>query len=483
MAKCIARVCPIIAGTALSRRQADWWGIFDTFTKNGERKMIRSLIPSVALLALLSFGMSLPGEARAAYADGGTAIAFVRTTATDGDQIWLVAPDGSGAHPIYTPGTSAQYPQADIGALSWKPDATELAFSSDHESTCSVWQYALYSIRPNGSGYRRITNGPACADFARYPKGSVNIEVDNASTTDVVVYFEGDPHIKFASPGYNVLSFNDVADLGNVSQSAVAMLSLEERTPATAGVDVTAGATAHVPGPLDIGTQGYTSLSAYWPSWSGSGDRLSFVFGAATPRAVAANPSPLARGNSLLAPGGGLAGIVTDLAWSPNPAKGNQFLYRSLDLDQLPYNHIYRFSEGSSGPGDMLVTPSSDGQDYLGLAWLPDASGFVYSQLDPGVWGATDHANIYRYDFAAAQSVQLTDFPANDYAGRLSVGPGGRIVFERTTTKDRSAQIDLWVMDADGGNMRLLAQDAHSPAWSPRPLPVYHSTYLPLLKR
>src|SRR5512142_182164 len=131
---------------------------------------------SALFLFLVSFGVSLPIDSRPAQAAaGGPAIAFVRTTANDGDQIWLVSPDGSNPHPIYSPGISNDHPQADIGPLTWKPDATEVAFSSDHESTCAVWQFDLYGIRPNGSGYRRITNGPDCAAFAGYSKGSVNI--------------------------------------------------------------------------------------------------------------------------------------------------------------------------------------------------------------------------------------------------------------------------------------------------------------------
>jgi hypothetical protein len=38
-------------------------------------------------------------------------------------------------------------------------------------------------------------------------------------------------------------------------------------------------------------------------------------------------------------------------------------------------------------------------------------------------------------------------------------------VFERTT--DLAAQSDLWIVQRDGTGLRLLAQNAGSPAWNP----------------
>jgi Tol biopolymer transport system component len=63
--------------------------------------------------------------------------------------------------------------------LAWRPDATELVFASDHEKDCSIFRSDIYSIYPDGSGQRRITNAPACDRLAAYPKGTVVVEVEN----------------------------------------------------------------------------------------------------------------------------------------------------------------------------------------------------------------------------------------------------------------------------------------------------------------
>ena len=69
-------------------------------------------------------------------------IAYVRPNNVGGDEIHLVAPDGSQDRRIYSTGR-AEPAGADIFAirsLGWRPDAGELAFASDHEYDCSFLQ-------------------------------------------------------------------------------------------------------------------------------------------------------------------------------------------------------------------------------------------------------------------------------------------------------------------------------------------------------
>ena len=53
---------------------------------------------------------------------------------------------------------------------------------------------------------------------------------------------------------------------------------------------------------------------------------------------------------------------------------------------------------------------------------------------------------------------------------------GQQIVFERSTAKDGTAPTDLWIMNRNGTNIQLFEKEAHSPAWSPKALPVIHPT-------
>jgi hypothetical protein len=57
-----------------------------------------------------------------------------------------------------------------------------------------------------------------------------------------------------------------------------------------------------------------------------------------------------------------------------------------------------------------------------------------------------------------------------DWIRRFSVSPDGlRIVFERTDSQSElsATRTDLWIMDRDGANARLLVADARFPAWNP----------------
>src|SRR4051794_20547401 len=134
-------------------------------------------ILAVTLLASLSMlFQAMP--AVAAHSDAGT-IAYVRYNNETGDEIWLINPDGSDNHRIYSVGKPDPEGVFYILGLDWRPDASEIAFTSNHEATCSLYESDLYAIQPNGSGYRRITNAPTCTELAGYPKGSVRVEVQN----------------------------------------------------------------------------------------------------------------------------------------------------------------------------------------------------------------------------------------------------------------------------------------------------------------
>jgi hypothetical protein len=75
----------------------------------------------------------------------------------------------------------------------WNPAATELAFTSDHESPFSPFATDLYGIGVDGSGLRRITNGPSHADMqgSSLGRGTVRVSVTNDynTFTDPISFF------------------------------------------------------------------------------------------------------------------------------------------------------------------------------------------------------------------------------------------------------------------------------------------------------
>ena len=123
-------------------------------------------------------------------------IAYVVGDDTTGDQIWLIEPDKSHNREIYSLGVPDPYGVNMITGLAWRPDAGELIFTSDHEDDCSWYNSDVYAILPDGSGYRRVTNGPACAELANYPQGSVTL--DTSSVYGYQVYLQGAPGLKWA---------------------------------------------------------------------------------------------------------------------------------------------------------------------------------------------------------------------------------------------------------------------------------------------
>ena len=121
---------------------------------------------------------------------------------------------------------------------------------------------------------------------------------------------------------------------------------------------------------------------------------------------------------------------------------------------------------GSSSPGDTLVEIGDGvGHTLLGLAWLPDSSGFLYSKTEG--WG--EYANIFKYSFASGTSTRLTNFTSG-YPRRLSISPdGAQIVFEYQATGDwldLYYDLDLWKMDSNGNGQTLFVSDARAPTWS-----------------
>ncbi len=99
--------------------------------------------------------------------------------------------------------------------------------------------------------------------------------------------------------------------------------------------------------------------------------------------------------------------------------------------------------------------------------WVPDGSGFyIVSRA-----ALTEPLQIFQYTFATELTTQVSYASlAYDTIRRFSVSPDGqRIVFERSDDESEitATRTDLWVMDRDGSNLRLVAAGGNYPAWNP----------------
>ena len=169
--------------------------------------------------------------------------------------------------------------------LAWRPDGKELAFSSAHEGLFSFYHADIYTVRPDGSNLRRVTNSPSRNGFSRYKKGSVTVTIRNnqytfqqanASSGIFFLTMAGaeDPQMVTIAPGAaKTITFKSVADFGKNAQGIVAINgSFRWSIP---GTDVQAGQTVKAPD-LIIAGDGIEFLGAFHPVWKQDGSSISY---------------------------------------------------------------------------------------------------------------------------------------------------------------------------------------------------------------
>jgi TolB protein len=416
--------------------------------------MFRFIVLLFLILTLIPLGHH-------AATNGGGTIAYVR----NGTEIRLIDADGSNDRQLWTHPDAKK--ELGIYDVAWRPDGKELAFSSGHAAAASLYHADLYAIRPDGSGFRKLTNPPDRAEFARYPKGIVSVTVRNdqpiyrqsqASAGVFIVYVAGadEPQQITLPPGSTkTLLFKNVADFGNMAQAVVAMWgNYRWFTP---GVEVQAGRTVKAP-VFSITGDGIELLGAFRPVWNSDGSRVSYRNGVCTLNSTSVNPTAGEYVfNPLFGAKNPLGTCVWD--WGPTPATANQLIYSENSSGD---SSVFRITEGKTHPGEKLAQYSNiEYQLLFDLRWLPDGSGFVFSNQTL----MRDSANLFRYDFASRRTTQITRLQ-NEFTGNFSISPDGQsIVFERAKSLDEDRAIDLWIVPMNGGKPRLLVSNGFSPSW------------------
>ena len=409
-------------------------------------------------------------------------IAYIRNDA----EIRLINRDGSNDHRIWT--DPEIKPPLGIHDLAWRPDGKELAFSSGHESVVSIYHADIYSIRPDGSGLRKITNAPEHKKLADYKKGSVTVTLKNnqytfqsghANAGVFTVYVVGAdmPQQVILSPGSSkTVVFKNVADLGDVAQGLVAMYGANRWFT---GVEVTAGKNTKAPD-FPISGDGIPYFGAYRPVWKSDGSQISFRDGfckLTTVPSVAALELPTQRLFGNEQPAGS---CVWD--WGPTQALSNQVIYsQNEDGDGSGF---YMMKEGGiHNPSNRLILYSQASSRMANdVRWLPDGSGFLYSHFTNYIDVYNDEnrkigSNIFRYDLKTKKITQITNV-TKGYAGRFTISPDGQwIVYERGQAAEGEdentlfeltdlSKIDLWIVKMDGSQDQLLVKNGAAPSWS-----------------
>jgi TolB protein len=407
-------------------------------------------------------------------------IAYVKRSTGD---IHLISPDGTNDRVLWT----NPDPDSSPISLAWRPDGRELAFSSQHEWTCSLYDGDVYAIRSDGTGYRRVTNAPACAELASLPKGTVTVQVQDLFG-DSFVYVAGAPGLKRSQLG--TMTFDNVADFGpGVLQPSVGIAGLDRVIGYPPYADVLPGQT--VPGGTLIinDTSSIRSWGAGKVSWKADGAMLGYNMRTCSEiNAIAAAPGYGRLGDALP--------VVPDASpclhsLNPTLAGSNQYLYYSSDWYSDEAHGIFLNTVGNASGGTRIYHPPWPlFFQMLDIEWLPDGSGFLFSMWYMSGWdpvytcaGQDYHScnNIFEYDLASGQITQRTDIDDRS-VNRMTISPDGEhIIFERTTDPVFDPTSSLWIINRDGSGLHKLADDAGRPAWGQTPAPFTPRAYLPIV--
>lgn len=430
------------------------------------------------MFKLLLDNVSVQAEGQWTIPSLSGAIAYIGMDASgNGKTVHRISPNGGSDQLLFTnPGDIL--PQ--VLDVAWKPDGSQLAFSSNHESVYSAFQADIYGMNPNGGSLHRITNPPARADLpGTYPTGEVTGRIYNAygNAVPFLIYVEGalEP-VSLSLAGFEQetpFTVKNVADLGPgvlhyVVFSWGSTQCANGREYAAALLDVVANDR------VDVGSLTFHGYCNHYEadnlSWKRDGSALGFTAGS-QPRRVAATGEAI--GTELFSG----STFADNLAWSP--VDDRVVYYNGLGVGSTSG---YYLTQPGGGVGSQLFSASgilADGAD-----WLPNGQGFVYSA----------EQNLLFHSFGSGTQAPLTNFfnsqgvNFHEYAINPNLSPdGGYVVFERISYEVSPPRRELWILDRQAPQRMWPVQtDGRSgnPDWSlVDPQTASYAIYLPVIIR
>ena len=226
---------------------------------------------------------------------------------------------------------------------------------------------------------------------------------------------------------------------------------------------------------LTTAGQGLARDGAMCPRWSPDGSRI--AFGSAD--GLGLIYVMRADGSEVRLLTTALGAIETCPIWSPDGSK-IAFAFVQSPWDYGP-SALYVMN--SDGTGRRLLSTEPDELPAGNLAWSPDGSRIAYDAWScPGACGL-DYREISIVHSDGSSRVRLTSEPFLDAFGPAWSPDGSKIAFARstvsTTVSTENAfgiDHDIFVMDANGANLRRLTTDVGltdvavrtaGPVWSP----------------
>jgi hypothetical protein len=375
-------------------------------------------------------------------------IAYLENDA-EGDpyRVGILDPNDGSSKTIWT------HPDGKFGNFSnvaWKPDATELAFVSDHNFQFSILTSSIYAIKPDGSGLHRIPHilTPEEIEAGNYPRVTVHgaLKVESGvpgAQYSIIMGLNGADEGEFlsGSEGETVgFTLYDVPLLDDPNFLSQAMIMQFSGGGCSAGIEYAAANGIVVNGSVDIGTTTFFATNCVGSLLGVQASDLSYKYDGSeigfSLSLLGLNKVPIDAERETdiveLEPDAGY--LSSELAWSP---MDNRFLY----IDFLP-PHIYSelFVSEEGGEPRLLI----DRVENVIPAWLPDGSGFLYVGKPDGEYGIENV--IFQYDFDSMEIRRLTYFRREEI-DHLGISPDGRYIAFQLHNDREVYDSDLWIMD------------------------------------
>jgi dipeptidyl aminopeptidase/acylaminoacyl peptidase len=156
--------------------------------------------------------------------------------------------------------------------------------------------------------------------------------------------------------------------------------------------------------------------------------------------------------------------------WTEPSRVEDRLVYKQDRVGWLPRGHEHLFVVSADGGTPRQVTTGD--YDHGDFAWSPDGRSLLFSGLRvPEAEYEVGHREIYRIAVESGEVEQLTDLPGPHQNPVPS--PDGRLIAFQGHEWTRAPywENELYVMDADGGNVRRLAGELGSSlgnlTWAP----------------
>jgi Tol biopolymer transport system component len=407
-------------------------------------------------------------------------IAYVSPGLTD-SEIRLINPDGTQDRTLW--GDTLNVAISDrIGALSWHPDGTKLAFDSGHEWQRSMSTRDIYTISVNGTNLHRVTNAALPDDLSDYPTGTVKFKVRADEQGDVQIYVEGatEPVKYFAREAFDYTVTLTVADFGEGVRQVIRLWDPDSfynncRFSEESWVDV-------IPGQeVDLGKVPFDHsgdcLVFYTPSWFQDGNNLVYL------------QRHLTDGFKTSIEKASISTGPRDSRYKVHEErsiKQTTKMFRAVagpteerkdDILYLYHSGLYDFiyyitTDAGARPANLNIGSCQITCSILDIAWLPDGSGFVISRREQL---RSEYISVlYRYTFAERALEPIIRL-SGKIMGKLSISPSGdAIVFERGSSYSIDVNgngpglycpCSIWRVNMDGSDLHQLVEDGRAPAW------------------